>query len=129
MGLGMTTTQAAYAVGPRLVTPERVAECLQFMNISQGQSQLLGLAIASAVFQSQSINGLNALLGDKGYSQTEIKGAIAGAQSTLMERLPADLKKSALSVIVDAIDDVYVMSIVAGALYVIASCLLPRRRF
>ncbi|KAJ5415523.1 hypothetical protein N7465_004218 [Penicillium sp. CMV-2018d] len=129
MGLGMTTTQAAYAVGPAIVTPDRVAECLQFMNIGQGQSQLLGLAIASAIFQTKTLNGLTSLLADKGYSQADIQGAVAGAQSTLMERLPPALKTAALKVIVSSISDVYVMAISAGALYVVASCLLPRRRF
>jgi hypothetical protein len=129
MGLGMTTTQAAYAVGPTIVTPDRVAECLQFMNIGQGQSQLLGLAIASAIFQTKTLSGLTSLLGDKGYSQAEIQGAVAGAQSTLMERLPEALREQALKVIVSSISDVYVMAVSAGALYVLASCLLPRRRF
>jgi hypothetical protein len=129
LGLGMTTTQAAYAVGPAIVTPDRVAECLQFMNIGQGQSQLLGLAIASAIFQTKTLSGLTSLLADKGYSQADIQGAVAGAQSTLMERLPPALKTAALKVIVSSISDVYVMAISAGALYVVASCLLPRRRF
>ena len=129
MGLGMTTTQAAYAVGPTIVSPDRVAECLQFMNIGQGQSQLLGLAIASAIFQSKTLTGLTTLLGNKGYSHADIQGAVAGAQSTLMERLPQALKTEALEVIVNSISDVYVMAISAGALYVVASCLLPRRRF
>ncbi|OKL60926.1 hypothetical protein UA08_03626 [Talaromyces atroroseus] len=129
MGLGMATTQAAYAVGPNLVTPDRVAECIQFLNIGQGQSQLLGLAIASAIFQSKTVSGLSALLEGKGYSRADIESAIAGAQSTLMDQLPRALKVKALSVIVNAIDDVYVMAIAAGALYVLASCILPRRRF
>ncbi|EAW11659.1 putative MFS transporter [Aspergillus clavatus NRRL 1] len=129
LGLGMATTQAAYAVGPSLVTPDRVAESIQFMNIGQGQSQLLGLAIASAIFQSETLSGLNALLAGKGYSQGDIQGAIAGARSTLLTELPADLKTKALDVIVHSIDDVYVMAIAAGALYVIASCFLPWRRF
>ncbi|KAA8647955.1 hypothetical protein EYZ11_009177 [Aspergillus tanneri] len=129
MGLGMTTTQAAYAVGPTIVTADLVAECIQFMNISQGQSQLLGLAIASAIFQSRTLSGLTSLLADKGYSLNEIQGAIAGAQSSLLTELPADLKPKALDVIVQSIDDVYVMAIAAGALYVIASCFLPWRRF
>ncbi|EKV04832.1 MFS transporter, putative [Penicillium digitatum] len=118
MGLGMT-----------IVTPDRVAECIQFMNIGQGQSHLLGLAIASAIFQTKTFSGLTALLGDKGYSRADIQGAIAGTQSTLMERLPPALKTAALKVIVSSISDVYVMAISAGALYVVASCLLPRRRF
>lgn len=129
LGLGMATTQASYGVAPNLVAPDRVAESIQFLNISQGQSQLLGLAIASAIFQSKTLDGLNALLGDKGYSETDIRSAIAGAQSSLMEQLPPALKEKALAVIVNSIDDVYVMAIAAGALYVVASCLLPRRRF
>lgn len=38
LGLGMTTTQAGYAVGAQLVKPERGAELIQFLNISQGSS-------------------------------------------------------------------------------------------
>jgi hypothetical protein len=62
MGLDMTTAQAAYAVGPTLVMPERMTECIQFMNIAQGKSQLLGLAI----FQSRTTSGLTSLLTGKG---------------------------------------------------------------
>lgn len=129
MGTGMATTQAAYAVGPTIVEPERVAECIQFLSISQGQSQLIGLAVASAIFQSQTISGLTSLLAGQGYSQDDIQGAIAGARSTLLTELSPELKAKALDVIVHSISKVYVMAISAGALYVIASCLLPRRRF
>lgn len=128
LGIGMTTTQAAYSVGPRIADPKRIPECIQFMNIGQGQSQLLGLAIASAIFQSQTSNGLNALLADKGYSEADIQSAIAGARSTLLEELPPDLKAKALDVIVNSIDKIYIMAIAAGALYIIASCLLPIHR-
>ncbi|KAL2820843.1 major facilitator superfamily domain-containing protein [Aspergillus cavernicola] len=129
LGLGMTTTQAAYAIGPMMVAPDRVAEAIQFMNIGQGQSQLLGLAIASALFQSQSISGLTSLLAGTEYSHSEIENAIAGARSTLLAELSPELREKALDVIVHSIDNIYVMAIAAGALYVIASCFLPRRRF
>lgn len=128
LGIGMTTTQAAYSVGPKIADPKRIPECIQFMNIGQGQSQLLGLAIASAIFQSQTSNGLNALLADKGYSEADIQSAIAGARSTLLEELPPDLKAKALDVIVNSIDKIYIMAIAAGGLYIIASCLLPIHR-
>jgi hypothetical protein len=128
LGLGMTTTQAAYAIGPTLVAPSRVAEAIQFMNISQGQSQLLGLAIASAIFQSQALGGLTDLLAGTGYSQSEIQNAIAGARSNLLKELEPELREKALDVIVHSIGDIYVMAIAAGALYVIVSCFLPRGR-
>ncbi|KAH8693250.1 MFS transporter [Talaromyces proteolyticus] len=128
LGLGMSTTQAAYAVGPTLVAPERVAECIQFMNIAQGQSQLLGLAIASAIFQSQTIDGLVALLAGQAYSLDEIRDAIAGAQSSLLSELSPELRRKALDIIVHSVDDIYVMAIAAGALYIIASCFLPRHK-
>ncbi|KAK7737327.1 hypothetical protein SLS53_006630 [Cytospora paraplurivora] len=65
LGLGMATSQAGYAVGTHLVPKERAAELLQFLNISQGQSQLIGLVIASAVFQTQAFDGLKAILGGR----------------------------------------------------------------
>ncbi|KAK2793533.1 hypothetical protein FQN52_001119 [Onygenales sp. PD_12] len=130
MGIGMATTQAAYAVGPTIVNPERVAECIQFLNISQTTSQLLGLAIASAIFQSQTLAGLTALLGGPGgHSQAEIRGAVAGTQSTLLKGLDPLVRDRALDVIVQSIGKVYVMAIAAGGMYVVASCFLPRRRF
>jgi hypothetical protein len=124
LGLGMATTQAGYAVAPTLVSPDRVAECIQFLNYGQGQSQLLGLAIASAIFQSLTSNGLLALLEPHGYAKANIQGAIAGAQSGFLQTLPPDLRTQAIDVIVHSIDSVYIMGIAAGALYIVASCCL-----
>lgn len=128
LGIGMTTTQAAYAVGPTLVAPERVAESLQFMNISQGQGLLLGLTIASAIFQSLTFNGLSNLLADTAASKADIQGAVAGAKSQLLQNLSPELRAEALDVIVDSIDNVYIMAIAAGAVYVVCSCFLKRSR-
>ncbi|EED13368.1 conserved hypothetical protein [Talaromyces stipitatus ATCC 10500] len=130
LGLGMATTQAGYAVGPTLVSPDRVAECIQFLNYGQGQSQLLGLAIASAIFQSLTSNGLLSLLEPHGYAESDILSAIAGAQSGFLQTLPSDLRTRALEVIVHSIDSIYIMVIAAGALYIVASCcLIPQKSF
>lgn len=128
LGLGMTTSQAAYAVGPTMVPSARVAECIQFMNISQGQSQLLGLTIASAIFQNTTLKGLGRVLDSGGYSKGEIQAAIAGATSKILNEVDSETRSSALKVIVHSIDSVYAMVIAAGALYVVCSLFLKREK-
>ncbi|KAL1855510.1 hypothetical protein Plec18170_004230 [Paecilomyces lecythidis] len=128
LGVGTTTTQAAYAVAPTVVAADRVTEAIQFINFSQGQGLLLGLTIASAIFQSLAINGLSDQLAGTGASKADIQGAIAGSKSKLLERLSPELKSKALGVIVNSIGNVYIMVIAAGALYVVSSCLLKRKR-
>lgn len=129
LGLGMTTTQAGYAVGPLLVKPDRVAEVLQFLNISQGQSQLIGLTIASAIFQSVTFSGLKTVLAGTGYPDSEIQAAIAGAKSTLLQTTTPELRARCIGVIVRSIDDAWLLVIAAGALYTLCSCFLTRKQF
>jgi predicted MFS family arabinose efflux permease len=128
LGIGMATTQAGYAVGPTMVKPERVAEVIQFMNIAQGQGQLLGLAIASAIFQSLTYRRLSEVLSGAGFSHDEIRAAIAGARSTVLQEAAPDLKAQAIDAIVRGVDDVYVMVLAAGALYIICAPFLKGQK-
>ena len=128
LGLGMTTTQAGYAVAPNLMKPSRVTEVIQFLNISQGSSQLIGLAIASSVFQSITFSGLRDVLAGTGYSDSEIQAAIAGAQSEILRTASPELRARCLEVIVQGIDSVWVMVIAAGALWTLCSLFLTRSR-
>lgn len=129
LGLGMTTTQAGYAVGPLLVKPDRVAELIQYMNISQGSSQFIGLAIASCIFQTLGLQRLKEVLGGTHYSDAEIRAAIAGARSQLLQTAPPELRAKCVDAIVKTIGDVWVMVIAAGALWTLCSLFLIRRRF
>lgn len=61
IALGTTTSQAGYAVAPTLVPLNRIHEAIQLMNAAQGQSLLLGLTIASAIFQNRVFSGLQAI--------------------------------------------------------------------
>lgn len=129
LGIGMATTQAGYAVAPTLVKPDRVPEVIQFLNISQGSSQLIGLAIASALFQSITYSGLKQVLAGTGYPNREIQAAIAGARSTLLEKASPELRAQCIDVIVHSIDNAWVLVIAAGALWTVCSCFLTRKRF
>ncbi|KAI1081034.1 MFS general substrate transporter [Whalleya microplaca] len=128
LGFGMSTSQAAYAVGNLLVEPEKAASLIQFINISQGSSQLIGLAIASAIFQSASFDGIKQILGP-GYSNADIQAAIAGARSEVLTNASPDIRDAAIEVIVRAIDKVWILVIAAGALHTVCSLFLTHSRF
>jgi hypothetical protein len=112
LGLGMTTTQMGYAVRPPLVKPDRVAEVIQFLNISQGQSQLLGLTIA--IFQSTSLSGLKNVLSGTRKSDREIQAVIAAARSTLSQTTTHEIRAQCIDIIVRSIADVWVLVMAAG---------------
>lgn len=127
LGLGMATSQAGYAVGTHLAPEGRAAELIQFLNISQGQSQLVGLVIASAVFQTRAFGGLKAVLGGT-YSDADIRAAVAGAKSAILEEVDAETRARCLEVIVDSIGKCWVLVIAAGATYTVCSVCLSRKR-
>lgn len=129
VALGVTVCQAGYDVGTRLVATDKISEAIQFMNISQGQSQLLGLVIASAIFQSEAFKGMKSVLGGMGYSDAEIQGAIAGSRSHLIQELSPELKGKCLDVIVNTIGKEWVLVVVAGALQTVCALFMSRRRF
>lgn len=128
LGVGMTTSQAAYAIGNQLVEPARAAELIQYINISQGSSQLIGLAIASAIFQTQSFDGTRRILGPQ-YSDADIQAAIAGARSDILTSVPPATRDAVIDVIVDAISKVWILVIAGGALHTVCSLFLTRSRF
>ncbi|KAI1102906.1 MFS general substrate transporter [Jackrogersella minutella] len=129
LGIGMTTSQATYAVGSLLVEPTRGADLIQFINIAQGSSQLIGLAVASAVFQSVAYGGIRQILPPDQYSDADIQAAIAGTRSEVLTDAPPAIRDAAVAVIVRAIDKVWVMDIAAGALMAVCSLFLTRSRF
>lgn len=107
---------------------EDVQSVISMLNLSQLGSQLVALLIAGQVFQSLAMANLTGVLNGQGFSQQDIRGAIAGAKSTLFESLTSEMKGSAIDAIMDAIKNVYIISIVAGACAVVSSLLLKRER-
>lgn len=67
----------------------------------------LGLSISGAVFLNKAINGLSKLLPD--VSRDEIQIAVLGVSGDLFGTLPADVRRNATNVIVDAIDRTYML--------------------
>lgn len=84
IALGTTTSQAGYVVIPTLVPSNCIHKAIQFINAAQGQSLLLGLTIASAIFQNKAFSDLQTILSPSGYSDTNIREAVAGVKSKLL---------------------------------------------
>ncbi|CRG92308.1 Putative HC-toxin efflux carrier TOXA [Talaromyces islandicus] len=85
LGFGFSTSMSAYALAPHMVSDDQVPFVIQLLTISQGQGQLIGLAIASAIFQNKSLAGLNAILNGHGFSEEQISAAISGAKSVVLQ--------------------------------------------
>lgn len=67
----------------------------------------LGLSISGAVFLNKAINGLSKVLPD--VSRDQIQTAVLGVSGNLFRTLPADVRRNATNVIVDAIDRTFVL--------------------
>ncbi|KAL6887099.1 major facilitator superfamily domain-containing protein [Trichoderma evansii] len=113
-GCGMTL-QIGYALASFKTQPEWLGDAIALQNMAQVGGEVISLVIAGQIFQSKAFENLSAALAGQGYSAADIHAAIAGAQSTLFQRLSGDLRTKAILAITDAIQMSYVLIIVAGA--------------
>jgi hypothetical protein len=128
LGLGLASGMAPYSMVPYMVQADRIPEAIQFLNNAQGQSQMLGLLIASAIFQSEALAGVRGVLESEGYSDAQIRDAVAGAHSQTFQELSEGLKTSCIDVIVSVIQYEWLLVVVAGAVTTICGALMPVMR-
>lgn len=131
-GTGMTF-QAGYTVGGvktlmRTGSSLDVQRAISMLNLSQLGFQLGCLLIGGQIFQSLALKNLTHVLHGLGFSEEDIKGAIAGTQSTAFKSLSPSLQKLAVAATTDAISRVYIISISAGAVTVICALLMKKER-
>lgn len=124
-GLSMVT---GYTIATLTVKPEHTGAGLSLQNVSQIGGQVIALAVASQIYQSTAIKELSVVLAGKGYSQTEIQGAVAGAQSALFENLDGELRDKAIVAVTNAMQMTFVMVPVAGAAMLIAAVCMKNER-
>lgn len=105
-----------------------VQRVISMLNLSQLGFQLGSLLIAGQFFQSVAMKNLTAVLQGLGFSIQEIRGVIAGTQSTMFSSLSPSIQKQAIVAITDAMSRVYIVSTAAGAVTVICAVLLKKER-
>ncbi|EFQ99576.1 MFS drug efflux transporter [Nannizzia gypsea CBS 118893] len=127
MALGVGAfNQAGYSVVQAKVQPNEIPWALGYMMVSQLGGIVLALGIAGAIFVNKATTGLLSLLPDA--DPEVVKNAIAGTSSSFFKSLSDYDQARALGVIVSAIDQVYILLIVAGAMGVVLSAFLNREK-
>lgn len=122
IGTGLTIN-TTYSVAS-LTRPADIGNALSFQNISQLGATVICSVVAGQIFQSYSISNLSRVLAGQGFTHAELVSAVAGAQSELFQQLDGGLKIAAIGAIVDAIQRLFVLVVVAGVVMVIASAFM-----
>jgi hypothetical protein len=74
------------------------------------------------------LGNLRSALAGSGFSEADIRRAVAGTQSVVFEMGSDRIRALALKAIVDAMDNVFVPVIVAGAVTLLVSLVMKREK-
>ena len=124
-GAGMIG-QSGYVIAQAKASPRDGAAVISFMNVAQIGTIVLALTIAGSIFQNVAIDNLKSSLDGYGYPIQALKGAVAGTQSVIFEQGTPAVRGLALKALIDAMDDVFVLLIVGGAVTVLAGLAMKR---
>ncbi|PGH28822.1 hypothetical protein GX50_08434 [[Emmonsia] crescens] len=125
MGVGTgITMQLGYSVASLKAAPTDTLSAISLQNVAQIGATVMSIVLASQVFQSNAVRNLNHVLAGQGFSQADIHGVVAGAQSTLFGSLNSELRTAAIRAITSAMARAFIIPLVAGTLGIITSLLM-----
>jgi hypothetical protein len=122
------TLQIGYAVAAAYVPPSRTAQVIRFQNVSQIGSTAIALAIAGCIFQNIGYDRLQQELAGTGFSNSDIRTALAGVQSLVLHGGDMETRSRAVAAIVSTLGDLYGLVLAAGALMILSSLLMRWER-
>ncbi|KAF3404629.1 putative efflux pump gsfJ [Talaromyces pinophilus] len=127
---GGAIMQAAYSIGPAKVIPvwEDIPAAIGFINVAQIGGIMHSLAISGAIFQNYAFRYVSEALADLHLTAGEIQSAIAGTTSTVLKNLSPEDQALATQAIVHAMQKVYILILVAGAVCFICGVLMRREK-
>ncbi|KAL8686072.1 MAG: hypothetical protein Q9218_007369 [Villophora microphyllina] len=114
--------QASFSVAQGKVKPEMIPQAIGFITAGQIGGVTISLAIASSVFLNQSTRGIQVILPD--VPKGQVQALISGAGSALLNGLDEATRRHVLEAIVNAMKNVYILDIVAGALALVLAFLM-----
>ena len=124
-GLSMVT---GYTVATLTLKPKDTGAGLSMQNVSQIGGQVIALAVAGQIYQSTAVRNLSTVLAGNGFSNQDIRGAVAGTQSTLFETLDVELRNKAIVAVTEAMQMTFVLVPVAGGVMLIAALCMKREK-
>lgn len=119
--LGYTISQAVVPVSER-------SAAIRFINMSQLGGTTIALTIAGRVFQTYAFKNVKQALAGLGYTDGQVRAAVAGAQGTLFDSLTPKVRNAVLEGIVQAIAKAYILIIVGGATTLICCFFMKREK-
>lgn len=129
LGLGCgATLQGGYAIAASRVKPEEITAAIGFVNVAQIGSIVISLTIAGTVFQNLAFTALNQALAGFGFSEADIRNAVAGTQSAVFQSGSEEVRQLAINAIIKAMDKVFILAITAGAVILVSSVLMKREK-
>ena len=123
-----STLQSAYSIAAAKVSPQQIPQAIGFINHAQLGSIVIALTISGTVFQNTALTKLQSALAGSGFSEADIRGAVAGTQSAVFSRGSPEVKTLALKAIIGAMDNVFILVIVAGAVTLLGSAVMKREK-
>ena len=126
IGAGISL-QAAYSVAVVKVKPHEIPGAIGVMNVAQIGSTAIALSIANIIFQNVGFIKLRDALNGKGFSDGELRSALAGAKSTILAGEP-QVQALAIDAIVDTMSTIWTMVIAAGAVSIVAGAFMKREK-
>ena len=79
-------------------------------------------------FQNLAFESLSATFSAQGYNADEVRSALAGTKSAIFEHSDEQLRQLAVDAVVEAIDKVFILVVVAGAVILLSGLAMPRER-
>jgi len=127
IGLGTGSyVNLGFSVAQAINLKSEVSAAISFVMQGQLLGLVIGLAIAGSVFLTHVTEDLTALFPN--LPTSVVKDAIAGTNAELLKTLSPELQAQALDIIVQCMDRVYILGIVAGAVSLVSSLLLTHKR-
>jgi hypothetical protein len=120
--------QSAYSIAPSQVKPDRVSDANGFINFAQIGAIVIALTISSTVFQNVGFGYVKNALEGLGFTDQDIHASLAGAKSRVLTSVTAAVRVEVMEGVVKAINDAYILVIVAGAIMVICSLLMRKEK-
>lgn len=123
IGTGLTLTMG-FSIATIKADTHDVGNAISLQDLCQLGATVITLVIAGQVFQSRAVANLGRMLAGEGFASADIRGAVAGAQSTLFTELSGALKDSATNAITDAMQRTLSLTVVAGGILILAGSLM-----
>ena len=127
IGTGLSC-QIGYSLAPVMVKPHEISHAIGFINVAQIGGVAITLSISGSIFQNLGFQRLRDALASYNFAESEIRSALAGAQSVIFSEGSDEVKALALGSVAGTISSLYGLLIAAGALMVVGSALMRRER-